>query len=90
MNKNEFLQAVAEKAEISQVEAKKIFEAMVEITTETLKTGDSISMIGLATVELRNKPAREGINPATKEKIQIAASKAPAVKFSSAYKKSFN
>lgn len=90
MNKGEFVKAVAKKAEVTEKEAAKVFEALTEVVTETLKAGDKIQLAGFGTFELKDKPAREAINPATGAKVQVAASKAPALKFGKAYKDSFN
>lgn len=89
MNKNEFLKSVSAKAEVSEKEAAKLFEAVVDTITETLKAGDSISLVGFGTFEIKERAARDGINPSTMEKIKIAASKAPNLKFGKAYKDLF-
>lgn len=53
---------------------------------ETLAKGDSIQLVGFGTFEVRERAAREGINPRTKEKIEIAATKVPAFKAGRALK----
>ena len=90
MNKTEFLKAMGEKANGSASQAKIYFDAFVDTVTAALKKGDNITLMGFGTFELRKKGARTGLNPLTKEKIKIKASKAPALKFSSAYKANFN
>lgn len=90
MNKGEFLKAVAEKSNISVAQAKVCFDAMVETVTKALKKDNKVALMGFGTFELRKKAARKGINPLTKKPISIAACKAPALKFSSAYKALFN
>ena len=67
-----------------------LYDAFVETVTEALKKGDTVALMGFGTFELKKKAARTGINPLTKEKIKIKASKTPALKFSSAYKAEFN
>ena len=60
-----------------------------EESTE-IKADEKIALAGFATFEIKEKPEREGINPLTKEKIKIAASKTPVVKFGKAFKDKFN
>lgn len=56
-----------------------MFDAFVETVTEALKEGDSVQIIGFGTFEVKERPARTGLNPATGETIEIAASKAPGL-----------
>lgn len=90
MNKGEFIKAFAEKAGLSQKDAGVAYDAFVDVITDALKKGDKVQLTGFANIELKKKPAREGINPRTKEKIKIAASKNPTAKFGKAYKELFN
>lgn len=90
MNKTEFLKAVAEKAELSGRQAQKAYDAILAVVEETLKKGDKIQLVGFGSFELKNKPAREGINPSTKEKVKIPASKTPNFKVGKAFKELFN
>lgn len=90
MNKGEFIKAVAERADLSVKEATVAFDAVVATITDALKNGDKISLVGFGSFELKSKAAREGINPQTKEKVSIPASKAPVLKFGKAYKDLFN
>lgn len=79
MNKTELINAMAEKAGLSKVDAKKALDAFVEAVSESLVKGDKVALIGFGTFGVAEKAARTGINPATKEKITIAAKK--VVKF---------
>ena len=90
MNKSEFMKDFAANANLSVKDATAAFNAFVETITTSLNKGEKIQLTGFANVELKDKPAREGINPSTKEKITIKASKAPVVKFSKSYKDTFN
>lgn len=90
MNKTELVKAVAEKSGLSKKDADLAFASIIEVITETLVEGEKISIIGFGTFEVRNRAAREGLNPFTKEKIHIAASKAPAFKVSKALKQKVN
>jgi len=86
MNKTELIQAVSEKAEVSKKEATKIVEATFESITEALQNGEKIQLIGFGTFEVRERAARKGRNPRTKEDIEIPASKVPAFKAGKALK----
>ncbi len=73
MNKTELIDKIAAGAGISKADAKKALDATVSALKEALVAGDKIQLVGFGTFSVSERPAREGINPATKEKIQIAA-----------------
>lgn len=75
MNKTELVEKIAVGAELSKADAKKALEATLEAIKNALVEGDKIQLIGFGTFSVSERPAREGINPATKEKITIAAKK---------------
>ena len=75
MNKTELIEKIAVGAELSKADAKKALEATIEAIKNALIEGDKIQLIGFGTFSVSERPAREGINPATKEKITIAAKK---------------
>ena len=79
MNKTELVQAIAEKANLTKVQAKAALDAGIVAVEEALKAGDKVALIGFGTFQTIQKDPREGINPMTKEKIQIPAKK--VVKF---------
>jgi len=86
MNKTELVAAVAAKAELSKKDADKAVAAFIEAITEELKAGKKVQLVGFGTFEVKDRPARTGINPLTKETIQIAASKVPAFKAGKGFK----
>lgn len=90
MNKNELIRAIANEARITLKAASEALDATIAAITAGLKDGEKIQISGFGTFELKAKPAREGINPKTGEKIKIAPTKIPAFKFGKAYKDSFN
>ena len=90
MNKADLIKAVAAKAELSQKDAAAAVDALVEALAEALKAGDKVAIANFASFELKEKPARQGFNPITKQPITIAASKAPVCKFGKAFKDLFN
>ncbi|MBQ0034621.1 MAG: HU family DNA-binding protein [Bacteroidales bacterium] len=80
MNKTELVAAIAAKAELSKVAAAAALDATLATIEEELKAGNSVQLIGFGTFAVKETPAHEGINPATKAKIQIAAKKAAKFK----------
>lgn len=80
MNKTELINAIAEQAGLSKVDAKKAFRAFVRYSIYfILEKGDKVALIGFGTFAVAEKGERTGINPATKAKIVIPAKK--VVKF---------
>ncbi len=75
MNKTELIDKIAAGAGITKAQAKNALEATTDALKEALIAGDKIQLVGFGTFSVNERPAREGINPATKEKIQIAAKK---------------
>ena len=86
MNKTELVAAIAEKAGIKKADADKALAAFIETVGAELKAGGKIQLVGFGTFEVRERAARTGINPKTKTKIEIAASKAPVFKAGKAFK----
>lgn len=86
MTKTDLIAAVAEKTELSKKDAEKAVAAVIEAIADGLKAGDKIQLMGFGTFEVRERAAREGKNPATGEKIKIAACKVPAFKAGKALK----
>ena len=75
MNKTELIDKIAAGASLSKAEAKKALDATTAAIKEALVKGDKIQLVGFGTFSVNERPAREGINPATKAKIKIAAKK---------------
>ncbi len=86
MTKAELISAIAEKTELSKKDSEKALNATVAVITDTLAKGDKIQLVGFGTFETRDRKAREGINPQTKKKIKIPATKVPAFKAGRAFK----
>ncbi len=90
MNKAELIDVVASTADLSKAAATRAVDAVVDTITETLRKGDSCTLVGFGTFEVRERSARTGRNPQTGETIQIKASKAPAFKAGKAFKDAVN
>ena len=86
MNKVELIAAVAEKAGLTKKDAEKAVAAVVGSIEAALVAGEKVQLIGFGTFEVRERAARTGRNPQTKEAIKIAASKQPVFKAGAALK----
>ena len=80
MNKTEFINAVAEKSGLSKVDAKKAVEAFVETVSSELKEGGKVALLGFGSFSVAEKSARKGVNPKTKQPIEIPARKSAKFK----------
>lgn len=90
MNKSELIDSVAEGAELTKTQAGKALDAVIESITNSLKDGDSVSLVGFGTFTVKDRAARTGRNPQTGEPIQISASKVPSFKAGKLLKDSVN
>lgn len=88
MQKTDFIKVVAERAGVSQKDTKNVIDTALDIIAETLKKGEKVTLTGFGTFEVRDRQAREGVNPQTREKIQIPATKTPGFSASSTLKES--
>lgn len=79
MNKAQLIDAMAEKAGLSKADVKKALDAFVEATTDALKGGDRVALIGFGSFAISERGARTGRNPQTGKEIKIPAKK--VVKF---------
>jgi DNA-binding protein HU-beta len=82
MTKHDLVVKTAEKGNIMKKDATLAIEAFVEVVSEQLSKGEKVLISGFGTFEVVEKAARKGINPNTKQEIQIPAKKAPKFKFS--------
>ena len=80
MTKAELISAVAEKSELTKKDSEKADTAVLEAITEALAEGEKVSLVGFGTFEVKDRVARKGINPRTKEPMDIPASKLPSFK----------
>ncbi len=86
MNKAELVSAVAEKAGLSKKDSEKAINAAFEAITETLAAGEKVQLVGFGAFEVKERNARIGRNPKTKEEIQIPASRVASFKVGKALK----
>ena len=86
MNKTELIAAVAEKAGLSKKDSEKAINAAFDAITETLAAGEKVQLVGFGTFDVKERAARIGRNPKTKEEIQIPASRVACFKVGKALK----
>ena len=79
MNKAELISAMAAGADMTKADATKALNAFLDVVTDALKKGEKVTLVGFGTLSVAERAARTGINPATKETIEIPARK--VVKF---------
>lgn len=86
MLKRDLQEVVANKVGLTKKQAGEALEAMLEAVTSALAKGDRVLLTGFGSFEVRQRAARTGINPQTKERIQLPATKVPAFKAGKALK----
>jgi DNA-binding protein HU-beta len=77
LTKQDFIQKVAQKSGLSPRDAGKAVDAFMESVTEALKGGDTINFTGFGKFSAAQRAARQGVNPRTGERVQIAATTVP-------------
>ena len=90
MNKTELVAAMAKDTNLSKKDVEAVLKSFIDVVTDELKEGEKIQLVGFGTFEVRAREARTGRNPRTGETMEIAASKVPAFKASSALKNVVN
>ena len=90
VHKNEFIKAVAERANVTQADAARVVSASLKLIAQTLAQGDKVVLTGFGTFEMRQRSARKGINPQTRKPITINASATPGFTASSTFKTQVN
>lgn len=83
MNKSELVDAIAAASQLTKADSEKALNAFMEAVKEALKKDDKIALVGFGTFSTTKKPARTGINPQTKAKIEIPAKTVAKFKASS-------
>ena len=90
MNKSELVAKIAADADLKRGDAEKFLDAFVATVKEVIAAGDKIQLVGFGTFEAKERGAREGVNPATGEKISIPACKVPSFKPGKGLKEELN
>ncbi len=90
MNKSELIEHIAQQADISKAAASRALEAAIDAITDTLKNGDSVSLVGFGTFVATEREARTGRNPRTGVAIKIDKAKVPKFRPGKALKDALN
>ena len=90
MNRKELVDALAAKTSLSKADTDHAIGALLEIISDTLKRGESLSLVGFGSFEVRSRAARTGRNPKTGEELKIKAAKVPAFKAGATLKAAVN
>lgn len=80
MNKGELVDAISAQTGLSKKDTEATLNSFINVVSSTLSKKEKIQLVGFGTFETRERAAREGVNPQTKEKIKIAATTVPAFK----------
>ena len=90
MSKTELVEFVAAKAGLTKADAGRALEAVLEGVTAGLKKEGKVALVGFGTFAAKKRPAREGINPLTKQAIKIPAKVVASFKAGSKLKDALN
>ena len=90
MNKADFIEAIADNAEMTKADAGRAVDAMIAAVTKALKKGDTVTLVGFGTFSVRKRAARTGRNPRTGAAIKIKAAKVPKFRPGKALKDALN
>ncbi|HLW05490.1 MAG TPA: HU family DNA-binding protein [Azoarcus sp.] len=90
MNKGEFVEALADRLDVSRAQADRSLSAVLDLITERMVAGDKVAFTGFGSFEVSARAARTGRNPQTGAAIEIAASKVPKFTAGASLKNSVN
>ena len=90
MNKTDLIESIAKSADITKASATRALDAAIEAITSSLQKNESVTLVGFGTFSVGERAARTGLNPRTKEAIQIDAAKVPKFKAGKALKDAVN
>ena len=77
MNKTDLIEQIASKTNSSKNDAQKFFDAFTDVVESALQKDDQVQITGFGKFYVQKRDARQGINPQTKQRINIPASKVP-------------
>jgi len=90
MNKSDLINSIASKSGLNKKNSETALNAFISSVEDTLKAGEKVTLVGFGTFEVRERAARKGRNPQTKQEITIPASKAPVFKAGKGLKDNVN
>ncbi len=80
MNKSELINSLSEETTFSKKDVSRVLDSLIRIIERTLKNGDKVSITGFGSYWVSRRPARKGINPSTKERIDLPEVSVPRFK----------
>jgi DNA-binding protein HU-beta len=86
VNKSELIASMAEKSNLTKKDAEAALKSFIDSVQEALGKGEKVQLVGFGTFEARERAARVGRNPRTKEEITIPASVVPVFKAGKEFK----
>lgn len=90
MNKAELVNAMATETDVSKKDVEKVLNSFINVVSNEMANKGKVQLVGFGTFETRQRAARTGLNPQTKEEIKIPACTAPAFKAGKALKDKVN
>jgi DNA-binding protein HU-beta len=90
MNKQELIAAVSEASTLSKADTAKAVEAVFDVITQVLQSGDEVRLVGFGTFAVTTRKAAKGRNPRTGEEIDISSSKTPKFRAGKVLKDALN
>lgn len=90
MNKSELIEAVAEHADLPKTSVGKVLDGILETVSKTLAAGEEIALVGFGTFAVKDRPERQGRNPATGQPMTISAARVPNFRPGKALKEAVN
>ena len=90
MNKTDMIAAISDKTGLTKKDAEKALKAFTDTVAEELAKGGKVQIVGFGTFEVSERAARIGINPHTRQPLNIGASKAPKFKAGKSLKDAIN
>jgi DNA-binding protein HU-beta len=86
MNKTELIAAAAQQSGITKKDAERVINAAIDTITAALMKGEKVQLSGFGIFEVKEREARVGRNPKTREAVRIPATKVPTFKPSQSLK----
>ena len=86
MQKTEFIAQVADRAGVPKKQARQVIDTALSLIAEQLQAGERVVLTGFGTFEVRNRQARQGVNPQTKQAMTIEATQTPGFSASNSLK----
>ncbi len=90
MNKSDLVNAIAKKSGLTKKDSEKCLSAFMDVVKVVLKKNDKVALVGFGTFQVLKRKATTGVNPQTKERIEIPAKKVAKFKVSDTINSSLN